>query len=260
MLANNKSDVYVPKVPKVQSLSQCEIAVSNDPKENLLFESPNLFVVLSEGTSIEPPCEETEVSMADPIEETIHVPVCQRRSKSPKTASPEEVKTHNLSIIKEEPEILQEQILEEESFHSREGLSSPDVSSESSESSDEEMESSATQSMNEVNFSPGPLGNKFMDTRTILDLLKAPHSLMEEIPTGRKDGMFYFVNNEENIKRRGNKEHSEFWDDCGAWESGTSPATLFTEVGGKLISVKLYKSLYVTEKRVNKKKEFIQLC
>ena len=65
--------------------------------------------------------------------------------------------------------------------------------------------------------------------------------------------MFYFANNEENIKRRGNKEHSELWDDCGAWESGTSPATLFTEVGGKLISVKLYKSLYVTEKRVNKK-------
>ena len=36
----------------------------------------------------------------------------------------------------------------------------------------------------------------------------------------------------------------------------TSPATLFTEVGGKLISVKLYtslyNSLYVTEKRVNK--------
>ena len=98
-----------------------------------------------------------------------------------------------------------------------------------------------------------------MNTRTILDLLKAPHSLMEEIPTGRKDGKFYFINNEENIKRRGNKEHSEFWDDCGAWESGTSQATLFTEVGGKLISVKLYKSLYVTEKRVNKKKEFIPL-
>ena len=94
------TDVYVPKVPKEQSLSQCEIAVSNDPKENLLFESPNPFVVLSEDTSIEPPREETEVSMEDPIEETIHVPVCQRRSKSPKTASPGEVKTHNISIIK----------------------------------------------------------------------------------------------------------------------------------------------------------------
>ena len=46
------------------------------------------------------------------------------------------------------------------------------------------MESSATKSLNEENFSSGPLGNKFMDTMTILDLLKAPHILLEEIPTG----------------------------------------------------------------------------
>ena len=90
------------------------------------------------------------------------------------------------------------QKIEEESLHSREGLSSPDISLESS---DEEMESSVTKSLNEENFSSGPLGNKFMDTLTILDLLKAPHTLLEEIPTGRKDGMFYFINNEKTSNR-----------------------------------------------------------
>ena len=114
------ADVYVPKVPKVQNISQCEIEMPTDPKETLLFESYNHFIVLSEDTSIEPPREETEVRTKDPIEETIHTLV------SPKSNSPGEVKTQNLSIIKEEPEILQEQIIEEECFLSRECLSRPD--------------------------------------------------------------------------------------------------------------------------------------
>ena len=72
--------------------------------------------------------QKTEVGMEDPIEETLHIPLCQKRLKSRKSNFPGEAKTQNLSIIKGEPEILQEQNNEEESLHSREGLSSPDIS------------------------------------------------------------------------------------------------------------------------------------
>ena len=105
-----------------------------------------------------------------------------------------------------------------------------------------------------------------MDTNQILELLKSPHALLPDIPTGRKDGMYFFLDNSDNIERRQHNDHSEFWDDSGAWEGSSSPATLFTEVGGKLISVKFVRideadetKYYCTEKRINKVKVFVPL-
>ena len=67
--------------------------------------------------------------------------------------------------------------ISEDSLQSQQDTTNSSVS-ESEESSDEEVE-----------YVRGPLGNKFMDTKQILELLKSPHALLSDIPTGRKDGM-----------------------------------------------------------------------
>ena len=62
-------------------------------------------------------------------------------------------------------------------LHLREGISSPESSEGSS--SEEEAE-----------FTRDPLGNKFMDTKKITELMKGPHTLLPEIPTARKGFSF----------------------------------------------------------------------
>jgi hypothetical protein len=72
-------------------------------------------------------------------------------------------------------------------------------------------------------FQPGPL-KKFMDLETTLNIFKDPHDvLLDEVPTGRKDGMFYVLDNSINIQKRQSGKRSEFWEDCGAWVGGASP-------------------------------------
>lgn len=121
-------------------------------------------------------------------------------------------------------------------FHSREGLHSPSLSAQSSDDpiTDSPLKSDNSHeclnrpshfSDDEVQFTRGPLKNKFMDTKKILELMKGPHILLPEIPN----------DNSENIERRSHDDNSEFWNDSGAWEDASSPSTLFTQVGGKLI-------------------------
>ena len=59
------------------------------------------------------------------------------------------------------------------------------IQSPCEESSDEEVEV----------FTRGPLGNKFMDAKQIIEHMKAPHVLLTEIPKGRKDGMYFLLDN-----------------------------------------------------------------
>ena len=127
---------------------------------------------------------------------------------------------------------------------SREGSTSPKPVS-----SDEE----------EVDQVQGLLGNKFMDTRKVLELLQNPHTPLSEIPTGRKDAVYFFIDNSYNVERRKQKQHCQFWDDRGAWKKAACPVTLFTTVSNKLTSVKLHNDEYVTEKRIDKKKQYIPL-
>ncbi|KAH3861976.1 hypothetical protein DPMN_024929 [Dreissena polymorpha] len=49
-------------------------------------------------------------------------------------------------------------------------------------------------------FIPGPL-TKFMELQETLAILKGPHVVLQEIPTGRKDGMFFVVDNSDNIRK-----------------------------------------------------------
>ena len=45
-----------------------------------------------------------------------------------------------------------------------------------------------------------------MDTKKIIELMKGPHTLLPDIPTGRKDGMFFSLDNGTNAERRRKKK------------------------------------------------------
>lgn len=111
----------------------------------------------------------------------------------------------------------------------------------------------------DIEFTPGPLGNNFMDIHTTIDTLKRPLYPLPEIPNGRKDGMYFLVNNVSNSEKRQRGGRCEFWDDCGAWKNASSPTTMYVQINDKLISVTKRDGLYCTQKQVDRKKTYVPL-
>ena len=69
----------------------------------------------------------------------------------------------------------------------------------------------------------------FMDTSKAVHLLMSSKTSYDKIPGGKKENVYFVINNESNqIKRKGTGK-SSFSDDCGVWESkaGTSPITYY---------------------------------
>ena len=66
-----------------------------------------------------------------------------------------------------------------------------------------------------------------METNRGFDLLSGNTSGLALIPSGKKESVFFILNNEKNMDKRVNKLRSSFSDDCGAWnaKAGTSPKT-----------------------------------
>ena len=61
----------------------------------------------------------------------------------------------------------------------------------------------------ENTFQPGPL-TKYMEIHELVQLLQSPYSMLDEIPRGRKDGMYYIIENTSNVERRKNGNSSQF--------------------------------------------------
>ncbi|WAQ94063.1 hypothetical protein MAR_006534 [Mya arenaria] len=107
-------------------------------------------------------------------------------------------------------------------------------------------------------FQPGPL-KKFLELDKVIEIFKGPYVVLNEIPIGRKDGMYYIVNNEENNERRSNGLSSEHWDDCGAWKNATSPYTYFLDRTGKRDLIIKRGGEYCTANKIQGKRQFIPL-
>ena len=43
----------------------------------------------------------------------------------------------------------------------------------------------------EVSFQPGPL-SEYMEIHETVKILEGPHTIFDEIPKGKKDGMYYY--------------------------------------------------------------------
>jgi hypothetical protein len=150
-----------------------------------------------------------------------------------------------------------------------ESLRSPDVNDVDSDSDDSSVAAGNTvlesdssvdtgNSILEEAFVPGPL-KKFMEMPELLNLFKSPYTVLNEIPTSRKDGMYFIINNEHNVQNRTNGSKSEFWDNCGAWNKAACPIQNFVEVNNKLISVVLRDGLYCTEKMCKGKRVYVPI-
>ncbi|WAR25375.1 FBP1-like protein [Mya arenaria] len=72
---------------------------------------------------------------------------------------------------------------------------------------------------------------KFMPTHVLLGILEGSDGALPEVSTGGKAG----------LKR-------EYWDDCGAWEKSSSPATYLLPADGKLINPTKRHGLFCIEK------------
>ena len=114
----------------------------------------------------------------------------------------------SLSIIVEEPEHWS-------SSTDAHDAASPQILEPAEQTSQISTNSSVTEKA--PDFSEGTLGNNNNSIN------KAPYAMIAEIPTGRKDGTYFVLNNTNNINKRKGGNRSDFWDDCGAWQNAASP-------------------------------------
>ena len=66
----------------------------------------------------------------------------------------------------------------------------------------------------EITFEPGALENKYIEIKETIWLVQSPFTTLEEIPRGRKDGMYFLLDNSSNIEKEKLKEISilgRFW-------------------------------------------------
>ena len=82
--------------------------------------------------------------------------------------------------------------------------------------------------------------------------------MLDEIPRGRKDGMYFLPENNANIEKRENGNKSSFWDDSGAWKNAKTPATHYLHQNGILRTIVKRENVYCSEKQV-KRRIFIPL-
>ena len=59
----------------------------------------------------------------------------------------------------------------------------------------------------------------FMGMTALLDVLVHEQPTSPAIPEGKKENLYFVLDNSENIQRRGEGKKSRFTDDCGVWDS-----------------------------------------
>ena len=70
------------------------------------------------------------------------------------------------------------------------------------------------------------------------------------------------VNNESNFDNKSASKRSNFWDDCGVWEtsSGSSPTSYYQIVGNSnLRKIYLKQKVFCIEKQINRKRQYIPM-
>ena len=68
----------------------------------------------------------------------------------------------------------------------------------------------------------------FLVTENVIEVLWQPTKVLDRVPVGEKSNVYVEVNNENNLRRRGKGQKSQFDDDCGAWTIGRSVVAIRT--------------------------------
>ena len=133
---------------------------------------------------------------------------------------------------------------------------------------DDDVVNSCDVENNDVNFSSledglhGTLPGNFLSTEKIVDILTHAKTGLKHIPGGRKENVYFILDNSRNFERRKNKQRSDFSDDCGVWasSSGASPKQYFLSDGkGNLTSIHFKDDQYGKYRSVNRKRTFTPL-
>ncbi|GFO00684.1 hypothetical protein PoB_002718900 [Plakobranchus ocellatus] len=73
-----------------------------------------------------------------------------------------------------------------------------------------------------------PLG-RFLETEKVIEILQrtSVNDTLSEVPRGKKDDVYFVVQNENNKDRRAQGKISQFWDDRGPWECNSTSRSYF---------------------------------
>ena len=70
-----------------------------------------------------------------------------------------------------------------------------------------------------------PSGQSLTASQVFDAITNESHSIVDSIPNGFKDKLFFLFDSSENIHRRQNSQHSTFADDCGSWDTHSGRTT-----------------------------------
>lgn len=88
----------------------------------------------------------------------------------------------------------------------------------------------------------------FLDLRSIITLIYNAKNILNQIPTGRKENVFFLINDESNSQRKTRGFNSQHYDDCGAWKSHGSVTHFLDTADGQKALVILKEGSYFWSK------------
>ena len=104
---------------------------------------------------------------------------------------------------------------------------------------------------------PLPLGPhlkaRFLNIDELKEVLHQNNDILDEIPRGTKQNVYFIVNIKTNLLRRSVHKHSEFWDDCGVRNlNGPTNKSYYLKTSGKgLQKVYLKQGKYCKQQQQN---------
>ena len=106
----------------------------------------------------------------------------------------------------------------------------------------------------------GELENNFVELDTAIDILKSKENILDSVPPGPKENVYFLVSNKKNLERRNSRKKSEFFDDCGIWSSKSSSPTMhYVYYNDNYKKVYLRNDKCCIQKQVNKKQTYVPL-
>ena len=88
---------------------------------------------------------------------------------------------------------------------------------------------------------------KFHDVEEAIQLMiDAPP--LARVPSGRKENVYFVVDNSANVKRKETNQRARFWDDCGAYCTGSSQSHFYYmyDSNNRLKHVRYLKGVFCT--------------
>ncbi len=144
-------------------------------------------------------------------------------------------------------------------------------SSTSSHASFEDSEDGMQESEELNDIAPGgiPLTHGFLKWPDLFSLYQSHCNsnltIHDKVPIGRKENVYFVVDDTKNIERRDRGDNSVFWDDCGTWNSraSTAPTTYYCINDEDKFDVQHIvirrEGKWCREKQIEKKRKFIPL-